>query len=357
MNNVANRNLDVVDAIVSGEIEKLAELVEPLSDDAKMAYVPSFEEQAGRDETDFGLVLWSPQIGQLRKYALYTPELVEINSAYLAKDMHSLPEEVVKTAGANLTAAALKFNLEIPPALTEYISKDFVDNSVDIRSIKEAQYINKVATKEYNELYALPEQEKYPLDTKKHIKKASAYFEKNYKKMDVNDSLEFALNTSKRAQEMDVPLNSTQVEKYASLNFEVFNPELYNHIAVRKSYLQDNDNNTRELYDDLLRKSDDLGPTKTAQVLYELDKKAELVGNYHVNIENPIFASIGEFDKTAAREIDGTLVTTAQLDSIPSTDLTPLVGNDAITDLRGDDKLDVLASLPKPVRSSIIDLL
>ena len=357
MNNIANRNLDVVDAIVSGEIEKLAELVEPLSDEAKMAYVPSFEEQSNRDEADFGLVIWSPQIGQLRKYALYTPELVEINSAYLAKDMHSLPEEVVKTAGANLTAAAIKFNLPVPPELTEYISNDFVDNSVDIRSIKEAEYINKVATKEYNDNYALKKQEKYPLDTDKQVKKASVYFEKNYKKMDINDSLEFALNTSARAKELDVSLNSTQVEKYASLNFDVFNPELYNHVEVRKSYLQDNDSATRDLYDDLLRKSDDLGPTKTAQVLYELDKKAELVGNYHVNIENPIFASIGEFDKTASREIDGTLITTAQLDSIPSTDLTPLVGNDAITELRGDDRLDVLASLPKPVRSSIIDLL
>ena len=45
----------------------------------------------------------------------------------------------------------------------------------------------------------------------------------NYKKMDINDSLEFALNTSNRAKEMNVPVESTQVSKYASLNFGSFN--------------------------------------------------------------------------------------------------------------------------------------
>ena len=138
--------------------------------------------------------------------------------------------------------------------------------------------------------------------------------------MDINDSLEFALNTSNRAKEMNVPVESTQVSKYASLNFGSFNPDLYEHVAVRKSYLQDNDDDTRKLYDDLLRKSDEFGPTKTAQVLYEIDKKAELVGNYYVNLENPIFASIAGMDKTASMDIDGTTVSESQLDSIPSTD-------------------------------------
>ena len=357
MNNLANRNLDVVDAIVSGEIEKLAELVQPLSDDAKMAYVPSLDEQANRDESDFGVILWSPNVGQLRKYALYTPELVEINQAYLAKEKENLPEEVLKIAGNNLTAAALKHNLDIPAELTEYISNDFVDNSLDLRTVDETNFVVKTARTSHSNNYALSDQGKYPLDTDKQIKKASSYFEKNYKKMDINDSLEFALNTSNRAKEMNVPVESTQVSKYASLNFGSFNPDLYEHVAVRKSYLQDNDDDTRKLYDDLLRKSDEFGPTKTAQVLYEIDKKAELVGNYYVNLENPIFASIAGMDKTASMDIDGTTVSESQLDSIPSTDLTSIVGNDAISELRGDDKLDVLKSLPKPVRTEILELL
>ena len=83
MNKIATIVFDVVDEIVSGDVEKLAEVVESLSDDAKMAYVPSLEEQAQQPEKDFGLILWSPNVGQLRKYALYTPELAEINLSYL----------------------------------------------------------------------------------------------------------------------------------------------------------------------------------------------------------------------------------------------------------------------------------
>ena len=184
MNNLANRNLDVVDAIVSGEIEKLAELVQPLSDDAKMAYVPSLDEQANRDESDFGVILWSPNVGQLRKYALYTPELVEINQAYLAKEKENLPEEVLKIAGNNLTAAALKHNLDIPAELTEYISNDFVDNSLDLRTVDETNFVVKTARTSHSNNYALSDQGKYPLDTDKQIKKASSYFEKNYKELD-----------------------------------------------------------------------------------------------------------------------------------------------------------------------------
>ena len=41
MNKIATIVFDVVDEIVSGDVEKLAEVVESLSDDAKMAYVPS----------------------------------------------------------------------------------------------------------------------------------------------------------------------------------------------------------------------------------------------------------------------------------------------------------------------------
>lgn len=57
MNSLTHKSLDVVDEIISGEIDKLAELVQPLSDEAKMAYVPSLEEQNNRDEGDFALIM------------------------------------------------------------------------------------------------------------------------------------------------------------------------------------------------------------------------------------------------------------------------------------------------------------
>ena len=106
-----------------------------------------------------------------------------------------------------------------------------------------------------------------------------------------------------------------------------------------------------------LEKCDELGPTKTASVLYEIDKKADLTGNYHHGIEDPIFSTIAGSDEMNSKEVDGVLVKSSQLDSIPSGDLTTIVGNDTIDELRGDDKLDVFASLPKPVRQEILNLM
>ena len=56
-------------------------------------------------------------------------------------------------------------------------------------------------------------------------------------------------------------------------------------------------------------------------------------------------------------DIDGTYVTSSSLDALPSGELTSIVGNDVIDELRGEDKLDVLASLPTPIRKEIIDLM
>ena len=99
MANIMSMSLDVVDEVLSGNFEKLAKIIEPLSDASKVAYVPSIEEQHVRAEKDFGLVLFHPQNGVTHKYALYTPELVELNLAYLNEKKNTLPDEIVKVAG------------------------------------------------------------------------------------------------------------------------------------------------------------------------------------------------------------------------------------------------------------------
>ena len=348
--------LDVVDEIVAGNIDKLAEIVEPLSDNAKMAYVPSLDEQAKLAEKDVALIMWSPAVGQIKKYAMHTPELVELNLAYLSSKKDSLPSELYKVAGSNLAAAAKNHNISLPENLTEFDnSSHYIDNSVDIRNIDVSAFIEQ-QPKEESANFALASSEKFPLDTAMQVKKASAYFEKNHKKMDPFTRLEFGGNVIDRANELEVPISNTEVAKYASLDFQSFNSDLFDHINVRKSYLKDNEEELRSKYDDLLRESDEAGIPKTAERLYELDKTAELTGNYGKTIEDPIFSVAGKVG-SVGMDIDGTYVQGSQLDSIPSGELTSIVGNDAIDDLRGDDKLDVLAALPRPVRKEIIDLM
>jgi len=56
MNKIASMNLDVVDHVLN-DIDKLASIVEDLSDNAKTAYVPSYEEQQEMPDRKFGLIL------------------------------------------------------------------------------------------------------------------------------------------------------------------------------------------------------------------------------------------------------------------------------------------------------------
>jgi len=114
MTNLMSMSFDVVDEVLNGSIEKLAKIIEPLSETAKVAYIPSMEEQHDRPEKDFALVLFHPHSGVIHKYALYTPELVELNLAYLEDKHQKLPEEVIKIAATNLIVAAKQQSIAIP---------------------------------------------------------------------------------------------------------------------------------------------------------------------------------------------------------------------------------------------------
>lgn len=350
-------NLDVVDHIVNEDIEKLANVVEHLSDDVQTAYIPSVEELGERKDKDFALILWDPKVGQQRKFANYNSDLTELNMAFLKEVKNSLPEEVVKIAAANLTCAAKKYNVKIPDELTSYKSDRFVDNLVDISAINKSAYITKTASKKKEaSFFALKKDKKYPIDTEMDIKKAASFFDKNYNKLNINDKLEFIANIQDRAKELNVSLSKTAVEKYASLSQKLFNEDFYNHIQVRKSYLKEDETEIKTAYDELVARADELGPLDSAYVMEELDKTASLNGNYGKGIYDPLVATLGQ-EKTAGREIDGTFVSQDKLRSLDQGTLTSLVGNDVITELKGDSGLDVLESLPKPVRSDIIELL
>lgn len=357
MRKIAGMNLDVVDHIINDDVEKLANLVEQLSENAQTAYIPSIEELELRKDKDFAAVLWDPKVGYLRKFAKYTPGLVELNMAFLADLKNSLPDEVVKIAAANLTCAASRYNIPIPKELEEYKSDKYVNNTIDLTAINKVSYITKTAsTKQESKYYAITSKKLYPIDTDIELKKAASFFDKNYNKLDINDKLEFLTNIQERAKELNVSLTKTAIEKYASLSQKTFNEDFYNHVQVRKSYLKESEVETKLAYDELITRADELGPVNCAYVMEEIDKTASLNGTYGKGILDPLFATLGT-EKKAGREIDGTMVYPDQLKKIDEGTLTSLVGNDVIKELKSDSGLDVLASLPRPVRADILEQL
>lgn len=357
MRKIASMNLDVVDHIINDDIEKLANIVEHLSEDVQTAYIPSLEELDLKKDKDFAAILWDPKLGTMRKFANYNSELTELNMAFLVDVKNSLPEEIVKVAATNLTCAASKYKLEIPKELEEYKSNRFINNMIDLTSINKVSYITKTAgVKTTSEYFALKETKQYPINTDIELKKAASFFEKNHTKLNINDKLEFIANVQEKAKELNVSLSKTAIEKFANLSKDLFNEDFYNHVQVRKSYLKDSEEEIKTAYNELLSKADELGPLDSAYVLEEIDKTASLNGNYGKGIMEPLLATLGE-EKVAGREIDGTFITQDKLKNLDQGTLTSLVGNDVITELKSDSGLDVLESLPKPVRADIIELL
>lgn len=117
MKKLASFKYDVLDYILAGEFSKVASLISGLSDSAKNANVPDFNESQERPNSDFALVLDLPEGGQIKKYACYTPELTELSMVFLSQVGRDLPTTIRKTAAAGLVKAAASFNLEVPTAV------------------------------------------------------------------------------------------------------------------------------------------------------------------------------------------------------------------------------------------------
>lgn len=350
-------NYDVVDFALNDKLEKIAELVQPLSEKAKTAYIPTYENQLERPEKDFAVVLVDHSAGNLKKYACYTPELVELNMAFLVDQMKSLPDEIVKTAAQNLTCAAKKFKVNVPEELALFKSARYVSRTIDLDKIDSIKFNEKLAackSKMKSKKNAL--RGKYPIDTKENIKKASQWFDKNFSKLSIEDTMEFVNNLTKEATEQNVTLEKTAAYTFSQLDPTTFNPDFYNHISIRKSYLSDDNEEGREAYNELIKRADELGTVKIAYLIDMLDEENNLKYLYGTKLVDPLRVTMG-FKKTAGIEIDDRFVSLNDLKKVANENLTNIVGTDMIKDLKGPEGLDILASLPKPVRLEILELM
>lgn len=352
---IASMSLDIVDHVLNEDIDKIAELAINLSDEAKQAHIPTFEEEQNRDSSDFALVITHPTVGELNKYGRYSPSLVELNLAFLSKDADSLPDEIVKIAATNLVRAANEFKIKVPENLQEFKSADYVNNKVDLQKINELAYFDKISRQEKTaNRFAWKQEKKYPLDTDIQIIKAASYFDLHHNEMTISKKLEFVLNVKQAARENKVGLEKTAIDKYAYFDKEAFNEDFETHVRVRQSYLKPTEGDLHRAFSELITRAPEIGALKTAQVLNELDKKAYF--EYGHGIEDPLYSTL-KWEKSASIDVDGISVTKQQIDSLSDDDLTAIVGNDVIPDLKGEEGLEVLASLPKPIRAEILNLI
>lgn len=356
MKKILSKPFDIHDYIAFDELEKLAEIVSPLPENTKTAYLPT-DQDILKDNKNYALILVDGT-ERIYKYAHTTPELTALNLAFLSANINELPDEIVKIASANLTCAAKKFKIDIPLELELFKSSRFTKRILPLNAIDEVAWAKKLAAYKSKKgdikKYAL--HGKYPIHTEEHIKKASEWFNKNYNKLSVDEITEFCDSIKKEIDSQRVTLQKkAMLSHFFNLDREKINPELSDAIKVRKAYLLEDEIN-KEAYAEVLQKAKELGTEKIASVIEFLDQTTGLSRLYGQAIMHPLLTATA-MKKEAGISLDGKFITRNKLDAISDDDLTEIIGNDALRELKNDVGLDVFNSFPSPIKAEISKLI
>lgn len=357
MTSILTKNLDIADFFMNDELDKIAEVSENLSEYSKTTDLHLLEDGAALTDKDFALILISPKGELYHKYAMQSRGLTELNLAFLSSLVDSLPDELIKVAGANLTKAAKQYNLPIPANLQEYSSDKFIPRYVDVLQIDETKFINKLASKKIETdetIYAL--KNKYPISTVDQVIKSAAWFDTNYTKLDIEEQQEFVENISSRIDKLNIKVASV-VNDFRNLDKNTFNPELKAHLNIRKTYLKDDDENIG-VFDELWEQKDEIGAYKVAYVLDTIDKELNLNDFYGHTLMDPLRSVLStSIPKVASVLVGNKEITQAKLASLKSTDLGAIVGEGLVTELRQENGLIIFDTLPRPMQEEIAELL
>jgi len=363
MKTLINFNYDATDEVTSGDIAKIAMLVNisNISEAARKTDIPSQFEMFKLADDQCALVIKDPKHGYIKKYANYNRDLTELNTFFFLQKAGYLPDEINKTAAYYLLEANKKFKLEPPEELKKLAGKNIKNNIIHITSIDPVVYQMKLAHRKNeitktaihklkDEQFALPKQRKYPIINEETIKTAMMYFGAYNDQLDTLDRINFAVNTIQAAKSFNIE-PSEDIKKYSHLSLNNINPDFKFQIRERQSLVLESE--IKELYDDILEKSAELKPIKLAALLRKADELAGLKKHWGNFIEDPIISTL-DVIKEASIKIGEITLTKTALTKLCAKDVSKWIDGNTLKELQGPDGLDVFASLPKPTQDGLL---
>lgn len=221
---------------------------------------------------------------------------------------------------------------------------------MNLNDINEYDYVVKLSSSEETPEYALPDKQKYPINSTSSINSSIDYFNKYANDFMPSEALQFANNVKKAALENSVDISDTAIEKFASLNTEAYNEEFSLHLKGRKRFLKEAD---FKVYGDIEKYADENNATKVAQILERADTKLGLDEHWGRGISNPAFAVFeNSLEKNASAG-----PSLEDLRALDKPTLTGIVGTEVVGELRGEDGVVVFNSLPRPIKKEITQLM
>jgi hypothetical protein len=342
MKKLASLNYDVTDYLTSGKIDYLVDLTKGRDDLIKNAKVPTLDEMELLPDEQCALVLYHPHLdGPLKKYAMTDKYTTELNLKIFENMLTSLPEQIVKVAAYHFAKAAKYYNLPTSEAIKKYAKEKQITNRVNISEIEYLPPIEKTA-----ETVEFALGKKYPIHTPELVKKAMIYFADHGKRFSPTNAFAYAINVKIAADKMKISYVGTPIEKYANIDAGSLSKNFKAAIYARKGYASEED---KPAYDELIKRASELGPVKVAKVLEELDRKTGVNSQWNQTVLDPIFTTFGEKDRRFVKQGSHN-VSMADLKKLGS----GIVDDATLTELKGEEGLEVFASLPTPVKNKII---
>ena len=344
----AGKAYDVTDFVSEGNINYLTGIVKDDPDQLeKTAHILSREEAEALPNDEFALILYHPQTGFLKKYAMTDRYLTKLNMKIFEDRKDNYPDEITKTAAYYMVKAAKHFKLPVSASMEKLAGGKHVSNVVDLTMINKAAWIKKQEMNKEAEVveYALPSKSKYPIHTPEMVAKAVDYFEKHASKFEPLEAIDYAAHVKTAAIKYKIDTNDTMVEKYASLTSKSFSEDLRAHLMSRKGYVTEDQG---QVYDELYQKSAEFGPIKTAECLEKVDRKLGAYRQWNRNIQDPYLSVLGII-KEASVKHKGKTIKQSMLSKAAS----EIVDADTLRDLMGPEGLDIFESLPVPIKDKI----
>lgn len=362
--------LDIYDDFKGDTLRSIYPTADGIPDFIKQAQALSSEDRERLPDDAFALVMINGE-QTLRKFACVDEGGTALSVQFFLKNAHKLPLEAQKVAAQNLVTACGWYDLAVPHPLAKIadvtgtstapyqspVDKKVADKTVinktagarlvpghkgeqgDFGVVESEKYDGYTKGKNIEALpqarqmkphvlvtaakvnpsdavckeasaYALPSQQKYPLDSYVQVKTASAYFDDFYKDFAPEDRHEYAMNLVKRASEIGLSV-SERARRYGASTYASDEDIKVAYEVRDKTCGWDDD--ARKMFHELFEKRAGLEPEVFARALTELDRATGVNHEYDRNVPDAYFSTFG--DEKLAEEKE----------------FTEVLGNDVVT--------------------------
>ena len=375
---ISAATLDFYDDTEGQGLTKIAAAMPPSM--RNLAIEPMSPEQRDRlNDADFGLIILTKHAHVLRKFPVNDPAHAFLAAQYFDQNFNKLAFPARFIAAKHIKTACEAYEVPCSRQVNAYANAVHAEEVTDNTFVEGSEHrwlLHKMASTELfekqatavemNAMLELPDDHfalvfkagdgsitrKYAMPDADHVKVAADYFDKYAMDLSPEHRHQFAVAVARRAEELEVPLENRQVEKWASVTW---NEHVVAHLEQRKSLLPRNEQ-ARKVLDELAASLTETTPQDAAEALKVFDKATGLDRHYDRGLNDPYASTMSKTASGWSAEVDGRTITEPDLQKVAaSKKLAGYLGQSFANDF-SKHPVEMFESLPDPEKVLIKQL-